>query len=87
VGHVIFNSTISTTSYGEQMMYQCITFLLEYLVANSYMVHIVSHDNMAQGIQLVQDNLSLCRRTAASVDTLKQYTFTVNKQDYFIKRK
>jgi hypothetical protein len=70
VGNVIFNSTISTKSYGEKMISQCITFLLEYFVANSYMVHIVSHDNTAQDTR--QDNLLLHRHTAASVDTLQQ---------------
>jgi hypothetical protein len=61
-------------------MVQCITFLLEYLVANSCMVHIVSHDNKAQHKQLVQGNLLSYRHTAASVGTLKQYT-VIDKRD------
>jgi hypothetical protein len=66
------------------MLSQCIAFFLEYLESNSCMVHIVSHDSKAQGKQLVQDNLLLHTRTAASVDKLKQYTYPVSNREKFI---
>jgi hypothetical protein len=44
----------------------------------------VSHDSKAQGKQLVQDNLLLYMHTAASVDKLKEYTYTISNREKLI---